>query len=65
MTFKEFRELANGVDKWQVYLIDNLGVHWHYGTEEELGIQFDDLKVVSFDVTPIISGKVICTIDLI
>ena len=65
MTFKEFRQMAHGIGRWQVYLIDNTDQHWHYGTEEELGIQFDDLKVVSFDVTPTISGKVICTIDLI
>jgi hypothetical protein len=64
MTYKEFREAANGVSEWQVYLIDNSDNHWRYG-DEAISSEFDDKKVISFDLTTTYAHDIICTVDLI
>lgn len=64
MTYKEFREAAHGVSEWQVYLIDNSDNHWRYD-KEAISSEFDNRKVISFDLTSNYFGEIICTVDLI
>lgn len=64
MTYKEFREAAHGISEWQVYLIDNSDNHWRYG-KEAISSEFDNRKVVSFDLTSNYYGEIICSLDLI
>jgi hypothetical protein len=64
MTYKEFRKAAHGISEWQVYLIDNSDNHWRYG-DEAVSPEFDDKKVVSFELTANTDYDIICTVDLI
>lgn len=63
MTYKEFREMSRGVYEWEVFLIAKHD-HWYYG-KEALNPEFDDKRVVSFELRSNIHHDVFCTVDLI
>jgi hypothetical protein len=65
MTFKEFREMAHGVYDWQLYVIDEGEITQHYGYEETLDDKYDDLKVISFNITARSEYHITCQVDLI
>ncbi len=65
MTFKEFREMARGIHDWQLFVIGEGGSTWHYGYEETLDSQYDNLRVISFDIHLLGMNHVTCTVDLI
>lgn len=65
MTFKEFRELAHGIYDWQIFVIDDSENHWHYGYEETLDSEYDNLRVVSFNIIARSEHHITCQVDLI
>lgn len=66
MTYKEFREMSRGVYEWEVFLIRDLNDHWYYG-KEALNPEFDDKRVVSFELKsiPRDAHDIVCVVDLI
>ena len=61
MTFKEFRDVTTGVDRYQVYMSGK----WFYEPEILSG-EFDDKNVVAFDFKVYdCFDTIVCTVDLI
>ena len=59
MTFQEFREMAYGIDIWQIYLDGK----WIVGLDVLDG-KYYDMTITEFDFDADDNGRVICTVDL-
>ena len=61
MTFKEFRDVTTGVDRYQVYMSGK----WFY-EPEILNGEFDNKNVVAFNFAVYdCFDTIVCTVDLI
>lgn len=58
MTFQEFRELAYGVNIWQIYL------EGKWVNRDVLSGKYNNLTITEFEFEADDNGRVICTLDL-